>query len=123
MDRRSARPDEQTRWVERSQRGVRLTRIIVLAPSFDLAPGVVKRQEPVGVQTLVSQSPVEGLYHGIVGGHARPAEVECDLIEIVPTERVGTNGIEYIFKHALWVFPRVMSVHTRSAWHLLTSTM
>ena len=37
-----------------AQSGVRTTLVIVLAPSFDLALGVVKGKEPVSVQTLVA---------------------------------------------------------------------
>jgi hypothetical protein len=40
---------------------------MVLAPSFDLAPGVVKRKEPVGVQAFVPQPSVERFDQRVVG--------------------------------------------------------
>ena len=70
-------------WNE-AQRCVRSTLVIVLAPSFDLAPGVVKRKEPVGVQAFVPQTSVERFDERVVGWFPRPAEVERDLMEIGP---------------------------------------
>ena len=67
-----------------AQRSVRSALVIVLAPSSDLAPGVVKRKEPVGVQALIPQTPVEGLDQGIAGRLAWPAEVKRDLMQIGP---------------------------------------
>ena len=46
--------------------------VVVSAPSLQLFLGVRKRQEPVGVQALGPQAPVEGLDERIVGRFARP---------------------------------------------------
>jgi hypothetical protein len=62
-------------WNE-AQRCVRSTRVIVLAPSFDLAPGVVTRKEPVGVQTFVPQPSVERFNQRVVGRFPWPTEVD-----------------------------------------------
>lgn len=46
--------------------GGRTTPVIVLAPSFDLASGVVKGKKPVGVQALIAQPSVERFDEGIL---------------------------------------------------------
>jgi hypothetical protein len=56
----------------------------VLAPSFDLALGVVKGKEPIGIQTLVAEPSVERFNQGIVGSFSRTAEVERDLMQVGP---------------------------------------
>lgn len=43
-----------------TQTCVRTTLVIVLAPSLDLALGVVKGEVPVSVQTLIAKPSVEG---------------------------------------------------------------
>jgi hypothetical protein len=52
----------------------------MLSPSFYLAFGVVKRNEPVGVQAFVPQSSVERFDQRVVGWFPRSAEVERDLV-------------------------------------------
>jgi len=54
------------------------------APSFDLAPGVVKGEEPVGVQAFIAQPAVEQLDQRIVGRLARPTHTERDLVQVGP---------------------------------------
>jgi hypothetical protein len=54
----------------------------VLASSFDLTPGVVKRKKPIGIQALVAQPPIKGFDQRVIGRLARPAEVERDLITV-----------------------------------------
>jgi len=67
-----------------AQSSVRTTLVIVLAPSFDLALGVVKGKEPIGIQTLVAEPSVEGFNQGIVGWFSRTAEVKRDLMQVGP---------------------------------------
>lgn len=45
---------------------VRPILVVVPAPSLQLFLGVRKRQEPVGVQALGPQAPVEGFDEGII---------------------------------------------------------
>jgi hypothetical protein len=66
-------------WNE-AQRCVRSTLVIMLSPSFDLAFGVVKRKEPVGVQSFVPQTSVERFDERVVGWFPRSTEVERDLV-------------------------------------------
>lgn len=56
----------------------------VIASYVAKLPGVVKRQEPIGVQTFVPQSSVEGFDQRLVGRLPWPTEVECSLVEIRP---------------------------------------
>ena len=52
--------------------------IVVHAPRFDAAYGVVERHDLMHVQAFVAQAPVEGFDVGIVGGRAWPREIELD---------------------------------------------
>ncbi len=48
--------------------------VVVPAPFRHLRPGIVKAEEPVGVQALGPELAVDGLDEGIVRGLSRPAE-------------------------------------------------
>jgi len=48
---------------------------LVSAPLLQLFAGFCNRQEPVGVQALCPEAPVESFDVGVIGGLARPAEV------------------------------------------------
>jgi len=61
---------------------VRSIRIIVLAPRLDLGAGVVERQEPVDVQTLIAEAAVERLNIRIIRWFARSGEVQRDVVII-----------------------------------------
>jgi hypothetical protein len=50
--------------------------VVVAAPSLQLFTGVGKGQEPVRVHALGPDAAVEGLGEGVVGGLARPGEVQ-----------------------------------------------
>jgi len=58
--------------------------VVVLSPVFNLGLSVVQRQEPVFVQTLGANSPVERLDESVIRGFAGATEVESDLIDISP---------------------------------------
>ena len=45
--------------------------VVVSTPSLKFFPGVVKAEEPMGVQALGPQAPVEGLDEGVVSRFAR----------------------------------------------------
>ena len=49
--------------------------VVILAPKFDLCPGVVKIQEPMLVQAFKTNASVEAFDEGIVSGFSRSAEV------------------------------------------------
>lgn len=61
---------------------------VALAPFLHLGPGVVKAQEPVGVQALRPELAVERHDEGIVRGLSRPGEVEVDTFLVCPTVKV-----------------------------------
>lgn len=54
--------------------------LVVVPAPFHLRPGVVKAEEPVGVQALGPHLTVEGLDEGIIRGLSRPVEVEYDAL-------------------------------------------
>ena len=58
--------------------------VVVSTPFLHFAAGIVKAHEPVGVQTLGTELTVEGLDERVVGGLARPREVERDILLISP---------------------------------------
>jgi hypothetical protein len=93
MGRCSVRPVEQILWVERSPELCEDDSVTVLAPSFDLALGVVKGKEPVSVQTLIAKPSVEGFDQGIVGWFSRTAEVERDLMQVGPLVECARNKL------------------------------
>ena len=76
-----------------AQSGVRTTLVIVFAPSFDLALGVVKGKEPVSIQTLVAEPSVERFNQGIGGWFSRTVEVERDLMQVGPLVECARNKL------------------------------
>ena len=58
--------------------------VVVSTPSLQFFPGIVKAEEPMGVQTLGPQAPVEGLDEGVVSRFARPGEIQDDIVGIGP---------------------------------------
>lgn len=53
-------------------------------PNLDLGSGVLKRQEPMAVQTFVPQAAVERYQKSIVRRLARPTEVERHAVLVHP---------------------------------------
>jgi hypothetical protein len=60
------------------------------APSL---PRVVKRQEPVGVQTLRPELPVEGLDEGVARRLPRTGEVEHDVLLVGPEVEIPADEL------------------------------
>ena len=58
--------------------------VVVLSPLVNLAPGVLQRQESVGIEALLPQSAIEAFHLGVVRGFARSAEVKLDAALIGP---------------------------------------
>ena len=50
------------------ERAVWPSMVVVVAPDFDLPPGIVEREELMHVQALVTQAPVEGLDETVLDG-------------------------------------------------------
>jgi len=67
------------------QCGVGAALIIILAPGVDFVDGVFKRQEPMGVQTFLSEPSVEAFDLGVVGRRPWSTEVEFDSMFIRPS--------------------------------------
>ena len=63
--------------------------VIVLAPILQFFLRVCKAQEPMRVQTFGSESAVERFDEGVVGGLARPGEVEHDASLISPQIQIA----------------------------------
>jgi len=63
---------------------VRALLVVVSTPNLQFFPGVVKAEEPMGVQALGPQTPVEGLDEGVVSRFARPGEIQDDIVGIGP---------------------------------------
>ena len=66
------------------QRAVWTLLILLPAPRLDDAPGFLDAAEPVLVEALGSQLPVEGLDDPVVGGFAGTAEVELHPLPMDP---------------------------------------
>ena len=58
--------------------------IVIGPPRFDLAPGLVDRQELVGIETFVPQSAVEGFDKAVFHGLSGPDEVSCHATSVGP---------------------------------------
>src|SRR5260221_7008507 len=63
---------------------VRMVLIVVPSKRIDLLRRVLKRREPVHVQTLLSEPPVERFDRGIVGRLSPTTEIQDDLVRIRP---------------------------------------
>ncbi len=61
---------------------MRSVRVVLPPPGFNLPAGVFEREEPVQVQALVTEAPVERFNVGIIGRFARPREVERDGVVV-----------------------------------------
>ena len=69
--------------------GTRL--VIVLPPHFDFALRILQRQEPVRVQTLGTEAPVERFDLGVIGRLAWMRKVELDPVLAHRSGRITTH--------------------------------
>lgn len=67
--------------------------VIVSAPSLQLFRRIRKAQEPVSVQTFRPQPGIERFDEGVVGGLARPREVERDAALVSPKVQVARDEL------------------------------
>src|SRR5690606_30878747 len=58
--------------------------IVMPTPGLDFLPCVVQTHEPVLVQALGPQPPVERLDEPVVRGLSTPAEVQPDMVQVCP---------------------------------------
>ena len=58
--------------------------IVIGPPRFDLAFGLVDRQERVGIEALIPQSAVEGFDQAVLHGLSGPDEVKCHATPVGP---------------------------------------
>src|SRR4051794_5547578 len=67
--------------------------VVVLAPILHFRTRVVKRQEPVRVEALGPEPPVEGFDKRIVRGFAGTREVQRDAFRISPQVHVAGDEL------------------------------
>ena len=67
--------------------------VVVSAPLLQLFAGICKRQEPVCVQALRPEPPVERFDVGIVCRLAGPGEVQRDVVGIGPQVQVAADEL------------------------------
>ena len=67
--------------------------VIVSTPILHFLPGVVKAQEPVGVQAFASELAVEGLDEAIVRRLSRPREVQHDALLVSPEIEIAGDKL------------------------------
>ena len=60
-------PPVQIEWATDIQGAVRPDLVVVDAPSIDDVSGVFQTREPMLVQTVVSEAPIERFHKGILG--------------------------------------------------------
>jgi len=68
---------------------MRMTLFVVYSPSLNLLLRIVKRQEPVQIQILVSKTAVERFDERIVRGFSGPREVEINSLPVSTWMRFG----------------------------------
>jgi hypothetical protein len=75
-------------------------------PSFAFPGGIVEAHEPVHVQALLPEFPVQALDEGIVGWLPRPREVERDVAHVDATIRLftepGNQRARYMASHGFF---------------------
>ena len=70
--------------------------VVIDPPRFDLAPGVLDRQELIGVQTFIAELAVEGLDEAVFDGLSGPDEVEKDTALICPLIEDATSELRAV---------------------------
>jgi len=72
---------------------VRPILVIISEPNLHLFGRIRKCQEPVRVQALAAEAAVERLDEGVIGGLARPREVQGDALGIRPQVEVAADEL------------------------------
>ena len=72
---------------------VRTKLIVVSTPLLHLLAGIVKRQEPMGVQALRAELAIERLDERVIGRFARPREVKHDVLLVGPKIEIAGDEL------------------------------
>jgi len=76
---------------------------VVPPPSLDLAPSVFQRQEPIYIQTFISQATVERFYLRVVRWLSGPAEIQLHTVSIRPWIQHLRNKLRaVVYSNRLW---------------------
>src|SRR5215203_1580632 len=82
---------------------MRMMLIIVLSPRLDFAFGILQRQKTMDVETLRSESAVEGFDRRVVGRLPPTTELENDLVRVCPEVHRGAHELASVVTvDALW---------------------
>jgi hypothetical protein len=87
------------------QRAMRSASVVVLPPRFKFFPRIFHREEQVGVEAFVSQSPVEALDEPVLHRFAGTDEVEFDPVFIGP----ATAFSAWMICSSLYLFAFILS--------------
>ena len=95
--------------------------IVFLSPAFDFLACIIQRKEPIHVQTLIPEAPVERLNIRNIGRFSGSGEVQGYLMVIGPfIQRFGNKLTAVIYLNTFGEKPAVSRlIHKRlSAWEL-----
>jgi hypothetical protein len=93
-------------WYPLPERSVRTTLIVFLSPGFDEPFGFVEIGEPVSIQALGSEGPIERYHERIVGRLTRTGEVDLQSVLISPHIHRLTGELRYGYRKIRALFPR-----------------
>ena len=97
------------------ERAVGSRPIVVLSPRLNDPSGIGEAEEPVLVQALVSESPVEALDHRVLDGLAWLDEVEVYLLGVGPLIERAAGQLRPVVEHQ---FGRHAALYAQSLQHL-----
>ena len=66
-----------------AERRMRPIVVVVEAPLFDLPPSVIETREPVEIEAVVAELPIEALDEAVFDGLAWTNECELDVLELL----------------------------------------
>jgi len=89
-------------WRQVSQTTVRAFTLVLLSPRFDLFLGIGDIREPVGIQALVPQTPIEAFHAAALHGPAGLNVNQPDLAILAPSQKMATGKLgSVIASHSL----------------------
>ena len=69
-------------WGQSTKRAVWPVVVIVMLPCLQHLPNLIQRSKLINVQTLITQSAVKSFNQPVLGGFARPDEVELHAPQV-----------------------------------------